>query len=60
MKNGKWSSHLGWGIFLILLGVFFLIGNFFPQADIIRYWPIFLIAAGVYKALGCCCQDGKE
>ncbi|MCH9621446.1 MAG: hypothetical protein S4CHLAM20_08660 [Chlamydiia bacterium] len=37
------------GLLLAAFGVFFLISNLVPHHGIIRYWPIFLIAAGVCK-----------
>jgi hypothetical protein len=34
--------------------VFFLIGNLIPSHGMLKFWPIFLIIAGLYKAVSCC------
>ncbi len=49
--------HLAFGILVALFGVFMLISNLVPGgSDMLRFWPLFLIAAGAIKAVGgwCC------
>lgn len=44
-------ESLTWGLFVTLLGIVFLIGNFRPDlriwANIWRLWPVVLIIAGL-------------
>jgi hypothetical protein len=45
---------IGWGIFLILLGMLFLLQNLIPYAFLGRLWPLVFILLGaylVYRAL---------
>lgn len=62
MKKGEhhYCSHMGWGFIVAAFGVFFLISNFLPYTDLLRYWPIFLIVAGVYKMVCCFRCDHKK
>lgn len=51
--------HMAWGMLVALFGVFFLIANLVPeQQAMLKFWPIFLIAAGVLKTL--CKHSCKE
>jgi hypothetical protein len=58
-KLSEGSSHLdrtilGWGIFLIVLGILFLLQNIIPYNFLIRIWPLFFVLLGaylVYRAL---------
>jgi uncharacterized membrane protein len=36
-------------VFLITIGVVFLVGEFVPEWDIERTWPVLLIVLGVLK-----------
>ncbi len=42
------KTVIGWGVFLILLGVFFLLENLIPYNLIDRLWPVIFIALGAY------------
>ena len=45
---------IGWGIFLIALGILFLLQNVIPYEFLYRFWPLLFIALGaflVYHAL---------
>jgi hypothetical protein len=50
--GGRHTSGLVWGIFLIIIGVVFLLKNFglFPY-DIGQLWPIALIVPGIFIIL---------
>lgn len=53
MKSSEHTHccHMGFGILLALFGVFFLVANLSPdRMAILCFWPIFLIAAGLFKA----------
>lgn len=39
-------SHAIFGFFIIILGVIFLIDNFFPGFELGKLWPLLLIAVG--------------
>jgi hypothetical protein len=52
-------KHMVWGILLSLFGVFFLVGNLVNE-EILKYWPLFLIVAGAYKAFGRCCNHDSS
>lgn len=45
--DGSNKAQLGIGLFLILLGVIFLINNFFPWLSFWKLWPVLLIFAGI-------------
>lgn len=51
--------HVVWGILIALFGVFFLLANL-VSSEILQYWPLFLIAAGCYKAFGGCCNKDSS
>ncbi len=42
------KTGIGWGIFLIILGVIFLLHNLLPYYFLNRLWPLLFIALGVY------------
>ncbi len=46
-KEGNAKKNSLAGIILIVLGVLFLLHEFFPFWQMRRYWPIILIAAGI-------------
>ena len=56
----KHCHYVVWGILIALFGVFLLIANFSSNPDLMRYWPIFLVAAGIYKAACACCCKHKS
>lgn len=64
MKTSEHSGYgrMAWGLLIAAFGVFFLIGNLCPQPmQVLKFWPIFLIAAGALKFLcGCSCKYFKE
>ena len=39
---------LGWGIFLVILGILFLLQNIIPYYFLDRLWPLLFILLGVY------------
>lgn len=39
---------LGWGAFLIVLGIIFLLQNFIPYSFLTRIWPLLFILLGAY------------
>ncbi len=43
----KRSGHVG-GIILVILGVLLLGHNLIPRFDLWEYWPVILVAAGVW------------
>jgi len=46
MKNNE-TSKLWAGIMLIILGLIFLLEQFFPWLDFEDFWPVLLIISGV-------------
>ena len=50
------SSALSIGVILIILGLIFLIENFYAPFSVVRlierYWPLILILIGVKKLIG--------
>lgn len=53
------QQHIGWGVLIALFGIFFLIGNLVPDHHAtLKFWPIFLILAGIYKSF--CCAMSKN
>ena len=52
--------HTAKGLWLAAFGVFFLVANLVPNGCIMKFWPIFLIIAGLYKAMCCCDKKCKE
>jgi len=46
MKNNE-TSKLWAGIMLIILGLIFLLEQFFPWLDFEDFWPLLLIISGV-------------
>lgn len=52
--SGKNKSVMGWGIFLIVLGVLFLLQNIVPYRFLHHLWPLVFILLGgylVYRSL---------
>lgn len=49
MSNGK--HNLGWGIFLVILGAVFLIGNL-SDVSMEMLWPVFPLAVGLAFIVG--------
>lgn len=50
----KDKSSIGWGVFLIVLGILFLLQNIIPYYFLNRLWPLLFIGLGgylVYRAL---------
>jgi uncharacterized membrane protein HdeD (DUF308 family) len=48
------KTYIGWGIFLIILGVLFLLQNIIPFYFLNRLWPLVFVLIGaylVYRAL---------
>jgi hypothetical protein len=48
------KTTIGWGIFLIVLGVLFLLENIIPYYFLNRLWPLLFIALGaflIYRAI---------
>jgi 4-hydroxybenzoate polyprenyltransferase len=48
------KTYIGWGIFLILLGIIFLLQNMIPFYFLDRLWPLVFVFLGaylVYRAL---------
>jgi hypothetical protein len=48
---GRWRRGLTGPVFLIVLGVLFLAGQFLPEWGINRTWPLLLIVMGVLRLL---------
>jgi hypothetical protein len=51
---GQDKTIIGWGIFLMILGVFFLLENVIPFGYLNKLWPLIFILLGaylVYRAL---------
>ena len=46
--TGKDRTVAGWGVFLILLGVVFLLQNLTPYHSLDRLWPLVFIGIGAY------------
>jgi hypothetical protein len=46
--SGKDRTVAGWGIFLIVLGVIFLLQNLIPFRFLERLWPLVFIGIGAY------------
>ncbi len=42
------KTIIGWGIFLIILGVLFLLQNIIPFSFLNRLWPLLFILLGIY------------
>jgi hypothetical protein len=42
------KTIIGWGIFLIVLGILFLLQNVIPYEFLHRLWPLLFIALGAY------------
>lgn len=47
-QPGKDRTVAGWGVFLILLGVIFLLQNLIPYHFLDRLWPLVFIGIGAY------------
>ena len=60
MKRGELCHHKCWGFLLAAFGVFFLIANLVPDREMLNYWPIFLIAAGLLRAYCGHCSTCKK
>jgi len=45
MEISSWQLNLG--ILLIVLGLLFLLNNFFPGLSFWKLWPLLLVFAGV-------------
>ena len=41
------GGNITGGLVLIVLGLLFLAGNFFPEINFSDYWPLILVAVGV-------------
>ena len=50
MKKGELCAQKCWGFLIAAFGAFFLIANLVPSREMLCYWPIFLISAGLLKA----------
>lgn len=60
MKNDVCCNKVS-GLLMAAFGVFFLVGNLVPHhMDVLRFWPIFLIVAGLLKARGLFCLKGGK
>lgn len=46
-RAGGTSAGVLFGAFLVILGGFFLIREFFPRIDFDWFWPLVLVAAGI-------------
>lgn len=46
--SGRDRTVIGWGIFLIILGVLFLLQNIIPYRFLYRLWPLVFIFLGGY------------
>jgi hypothetical protein len=54
-------NHFGWGILIAAFGVFSLIANLVPcHYGVMKFWPIFLIVAGLYKTFGGSCKNHQK
>jgi len=42
------KSIVGWGVFLIVLGLFFLLQNVLPLEYLNKFWPLLFIILGAY------------
>jgi hypothetical protein len=42
------KTIIGWGVFLMILGIFFLLENVIPWHFLNRLWPLIFIALGAY------------
>jgi hypothetical protein len=49
MNKWCYTQNKCWGFLLTALGAFLLTYNLCPESDIILYWPIFLIGAGLCR-----------
>jgi|PlaIllAssembly_1097288.scaffolds.fasta_scaffold211190_3 hypothetical protein len=45
---GHDKTSIGWGVFLIILGILFLLQNLIPYYFLNRLWPLIFIAMGAY------------
>jgi hypothetical protein len=45
---GQDKTSIGWGVFLIILGILFLLQNLIPYYFLNRLWPLIFIAMGAY------------
>ncbi len=60
MKKCELSHNKCWGFLITALGAFFLVANLVPGYGMLRYWPIFLIAAGLMRMHCGCCFKGDR
>jgi uncharacterized membrane protein HdeD (DUF308 family) len=42
------KTVVGWGVVLIVIGILFLLHNFYPLDLIYKYWPVIFILLGAY------------
>ena len=47
-SSGKDKTFIAWGVFLIILGVLFLLQNVIPYYYLRQYWPLLFILLGAY------------
>jgi hypothetical protein len=60
MKKCNLSHNKCWGLLIVALGSFFLISNLIPSHAMLRFWPVFLIAAGLMRMHCGCCFHGEK
>ncbi|OGF63582.1 MAG: hypothetical protein A2Y62_22280 [Candidatus Fischerbacteria bacterium RBG_13_37_8] len=53
MNKGEKLEHFIFGIVLLIVGLIFLVNNYYPELDlwstIVKLWPVLLIAYGIKK-----------
>ena len=47
MNNNNHTTKLWSGMMLIILGLIFLLEEFFPELDFEDFWPVLLIISGI-------------
>jgi len=64
MTGAKKFEYLIFGLILIILGIVFLINNFYPDLEIwsklVKLWPIILIIYGIKKIYLAFIEVGKR
>jgi hypothetical protein len=60
LKKCNISHNKCWGLLIAAFGTFFLVANLIPSHAMMRYWPVFLIAAGIMKMHCGSCSKGDK
>lgn len=51
------DKHMCFAVLVTLFGIFAFVANMLPDTNMWGYWPLFIVAAGLCKMFGRCCNE---